>query len=102
MLAKYNFITIFQQKIKFVRLKIMWLCISYKKKNRKKFLGGILEVIEERSRILIRIWNRIRTNMSRILNTALNQILYFSYQKIPSVSYLIGLKTLIFALTSLN
>jgi hypothetical protein len=32
MLAKENFNTKYQQKIKFLRLKIMWLWVSYKKK----------------------------------------------------------------------
>ncbi len=38
MLAKQNFYAKFQQKIKFLRLKIMYLCVSYKKNLYEKII----------------------------------------------------------------
>jgi hypothetical protein len=64
MLAKLKFTTKVQQKIKFLRLKIMCLRVSYKKKLKilKKF--GILKITEEKSRI--RSWIRIRILYSEV------------------------------------
>jgi hypothetical protein len=51
LLEKQDFNTKLSQKIKFLRLKIMCLWLSYKKKYGKKFFFGILKVTEEKSRI---------------------------------------------------
>jgi hypothetical protein len=52
-LAKQDFNTKYKQKIKFLRLKIMCLWLSYKKKILEKIFFCILKVTEERSRIRI-------------------------------------------------
>jgi hypothetical protein len=69
--CKINFNTLLKQKIKFLRLKILSLRVSYKEKN-GIFVCCILKVADKgvgSGTILQRYDPRIRTKMSRIPNT---------------------------------